>query len=204
MKFEYIKWAVIAILAGLVIYLWSTKSNYKDLYNTAASNNKAYQEQIEGLNESNKAFQFTIDQLEQLNDASVKSLDSMRKELKIKDRKILQMQKTKEYVYIHDSVKVIDTFVKEPNFVFDTCLQDKWHKNCVYIAYPNEIGMSTEVYLEQDCFLYKKRETINPPKKTWLGRLFQKKHDVYQVILYEHNPYSTIKENKFIKILDNE
>jgi hypothetical protein len=204
MKFEYIKWAVIAILAGLVVYLWGTKSNYRDLYNTAASNNKAYQEQIEGLNESNKAFQFTIDQLEQLNDASVKSLDSMRKELKIKDRKILQMQKTKEYVYIHDSVKVIDTFVKEPDFVFDTCLQDRWHKNCIYIAYPNEIGMSTEVYLEQDCFLYKKRETVNPPKKTWLGRLFQKKHDVYQVILYEHNPYSTVKENKFIKILDNE
>lgn len=204
MKFEYIKWAIIAILVGLVVYLWGTKSNYKDLYNTAASNNKAYQEQIEGLNESNKAFQFTIDQLEQLNDASVKSLDSMRKELKIKDKKILQMQKTKEYVYIHDSVKVIDTFVKEPDFVFDTCLQDKWHKNCIYIAYPNEIGMSTEVYLEQDCFLYKKRETVNPPKKTWLGRLFQKKHDIYQVILYEHNPYSTIKENKFIKILDNE
>lgn len=128
----------------------------------------------------------------------------MRKELKIKDRKILQMQKTKEYVYVHDSIKVIDTFVKEPNFVFDTCLQDRWHKNCIYIAYPNEIGMSTEVYLEQDCFLYKKRETVNPPKKTWLGRLFQKKHDVYQVIVYEHNPYSTIKENKFIKILDNE
>lgn len=204
MKFEYIKWAVIAILAGLVVYLWGTKSNYRDLYNTAASNNKAYQEQIEGLNESNKAFQFTIDQLEQLNDASVKSLDSMRKELKIKDRKILQMQKTKEYVYIHDSIKVIDTFVKEPDFVFDTCLQDRWHKNCIYIAYPNEIGMSTEVYLEQDCFLYKKRETVNPPKKTWLGRLFQKKHDVYQVVLYEHNPYSTIKENKFIKVLDNE
>lgn len=204
MKFEYIKWVIIAILAGLVVYLWSTKSNYKDLYNTAASNNKAYQEQIEGLNESNKAFQFTIDQLKQLNDSSVKSLDSMRKELKIKDRKILQMQKTKEYVYVHDSIKVIDTFVKEPNFVFDTCLQDRWHKNCIYIAYPNEIGMSTEVYLEQDCFLYKKRETVNPPKKTWLGRLFQKKHDVYQVIVYEHNPYSTIKENKFIKILDNE
>lgn len=204
MKFEYTKWAVIAILTGLVVYLWSTKSNYKDLYDTAASNNKAYQEQIEGLNESNKAFQFTIYQLEQLNDASVKSLDSMRKELKIKDRKILQMQKTKEYVYIHDLVKVIDTFVKESDFVFDTCLQDKWHKNCVHIAYPNEIGMSTEVYLEQDCFLYKKRETINPPKKTWLGRLFQKKHDIYQVILYEHNPYSAIKENKFIKILDNE
>lgn len=204
MKFEYIKWAIMAILAGLVVYLWGTKSNYKDLYDTAASNNKAYQEQIEGLNESNKAFQFTIDQLEQLNDASVKSLDSMRKELKIKDKKILQMQKTKEYVYIHDSVKVIDTFVKEPDFVFDTCLQDKWHKNCIHIAYPNEIGMSTEVYLEQDCFLYKKRETINPPKRTWLGRLFQKKHDVYQVILHEHNPYSTVKENKFIKILDNE
>lgn len=72
MKFEYIKWVIIAILAGLVVYLWSTKSNYKDLYNTAASNNKAYQEQIEGLNESNKAFQFTIDQLKQLNDSSVK------------------------------------------------------------------------------------------------------------------------------------
>ena len=204
MKLEYIKWVIITLLAVFILILCLSNDSYRNSYNTAASNIKAYQEQIDGLNESNKAFQFTISQLEQLNDSSIKALDSMRRELKIKDRKILQMQKTKEYVYIHDSIRTVDTFIKEPEFSIDTCLQDKWHKNCLHIAYPNEIGMSTEVYLEQDCFLYKKRETIDPPKKTWLGRLFQKKHNVYQVVLYEHNPYSTIKENKFIKILDNE
>ena len=44
------------------------------------------------------------------------------------------------------------------------------------------------------------RETVNPPCKTWIGRLFQKKHNVYNVTVIENNPYINIKENKFIII----
>lgn len=201
MKFEYIKWAITAILAGLVVYLWGTKSNYKDLYNTATSNNKAYQEQIEGLNESNKAFQFTIDQLEQLNDASVKSLDSMRKVLKIKDKQIQQMSKVKEKIYITNTITVNDTIFVTPEFKLDTCIGDQWYTNCLHMSYPNNISSDIDVNTDTDCFIYAVRETINPPKKTWIGRLFQKKHTVIDVTVHENNPYAKVKESKFIKII---
>lgn len=201
---KYINGAVIILLAFFCARLYSSRKEYKELYGIAEGNNKAYQEQVEGLAADNRTFQFTISQLEQLNDNTVRSLDSMRRELKIKDNKILQMGKTKEYVFIHDTVTSVDTFYKDPGFVLDTCISDKWHSTCLHMAYPNIIGVCTEVNLEQDCFLYKKRETINPPCETWIGRLFQRKHDVYQVIIKEHNPYSSVTESKFIKILDNE
>lgn len=53
---------------------------------------------------------------------------------------------------------------------------------------------------------YLKKETINPPHKCALirlfQRLFQKKHDVIHVVVREQNPYCEIKEQKFINRVD--
>ena len=61
----------------------------------------------------------------------------MRKELKIKDRQIKQMSNVKERIYITNTFNVTDTIFKEPDFVFDTCLGDKWYTNCLHLEYPN-------------------------------------------------------------------
>jgi hypothetical protein len=47
------------------------------------------------------------------------------------------MSKIKEYVYIKDTLKVMDTIFKEPNFSLDTCLGDRWYSNCLHLEYPN-------------------------------------------------------------------
>jgi hypothetical protein len=49
---------------------------------------------------------------------------------------------------------------------------------------------------------YNSRVTIDPPKKCWLARLFQKKHNVVEIDVVQENPYCTNKEEKFIKIID--
>jgi len=51
----------------------------------------------------------------------------MRKELGIKDKKIQQMSKVKEKIYIVDSIVVHDTIFDKPDFVLDTCLGDEWY-----------------------------------------------------------------------------
>lgn len=190
---------IIFILCGFGIFKTIQTKDLQDKYNVAVQNVKAYNAQ---LTEQKQMFQFTVDQLQYINDSTVKELDSIRKELKIKDSKIKQMGKIKERVYINDTVRITDTLFKEPSLNIDTCLGDKWYTNCLHLEYPNKIGSSISVNTDLNCFIHSKREPINTPKKTWIGRLFQKKHTVIDVTVKENNPYSNVKEVKFVKILD--
>ena len=193
---------IIALLVGVVIFQSVRLNNRTKEYEVAIQNNKAYESQMNILNEENKVFQFAIEQLEYISDTSIRKLDSMRKELKIKDRQIKQMSNVKERIYITNTFNVTDTIFKEPNFTLDTCLGDKWYTNCLHLEYPNQISSELDVNTDLNCFIHTKRETINPPCKTWIGRLFQRKHTVINVDVVENNPHSNVKEVKFIKILE--
>lgn len=130
------------------------------------------------LNDQCIALQLSCDQLRYFNDSTIHELDSLRRELKIKDNKIKQLGRVKQEVYVHDTLRLMDTvFVND--FSLDTCLGDQWYQTCLSMDYPNCISVDNTMNLNTDCLLYVKRETINPPCKTWIGRLFQKKHNVY-------------------------
>lgn len=200
MKIKIILVSIIVLLIGIITFQYAKTNSIKKDYDIALQNNKAYESQLDIINNENKVFQFTVEQLKYINDSTIKELDSLRNELKIKDSKIKQMGKVKEYIYITDSITIYDTIFTNPEFVLDTMLGDEWYLNNIHLKYPNEISSSIAIKTDQSVFLHTTRETINPPKKTWLGRLFQRKHDVYNVTVMEHNPYATIKENKFIII----
>lgn len=203
MKKIYIIITVIIAVLILGVVVQTVRMNEKSRqYEITMQNNKAYESQLNVIQEENKVFQFTIEQLELLNDKSIRELDSARKQLGIKDKKIQQMSKVKEKIYIVDSILVHDTIFDKPDFVLDTCLGDEWYQNCLHMAYPNEISSQIDINTDLSCFIHTSRETIKPPCKTWLGRLFQRKHTVINVTVKENNPYSNIQETKFIKILD--
>ena len=193
---------IIALLVGVIILQSVRLNNRTKEYEVALQNNKSYESQLNTLNGENKMFQFTIEQLKYINDTSIRKLDSVRKELKIKDKQIKQMGRIREKIFIVDTLRFTDTIFKEPNFSLDTCLGDKWYSNCLHLEYPNQISSDLSVNSDLNCFIHTTRETINPPCKTWIGRLFQKKHTVINVNVVENNPHSNVKEIKFIKILD--
>ena len=197
---KYIIFIALFITFALAFGLEVSKNrNLETKYEVAVANNKAYEAQLDS---TKKIFQFTVDQLNYLNDSTINELDSIRRVLKIKDNQIKQMSRVKEYVYIKDTIRLTDTVFKDPDFVLDTCLGDNWYHNHLHMEYPSDISSLIEVNLENDCFIYTNRETINPPCKTWIGRLFQKKHTVINVTVKENNPYVNIKESKFVKIVD--
>ena len=191
----------IFLLVGVILCLSIRIGKLNDKYLVSVQNNKAYEAQLSTIKEENKVFQFSIEQLRYINDSTIHCLDSVRKELKIKDRQIQQMSKVRERVYIHNLIKLHDTIFKEPDFALDTCLGDQWYQNCLHLQYPNEIASSVDVNTDTDCFIHTSRETVNPPCKTWIGRLFQKKHTVINVTIHENNPYAKVKESKFVKIV---
>ena len=46
-----------------------------------------------------------------------------------------------------------------------------------------------------------KKETVNPPKKFFLFRWFQKKHKIIQVDVIEKNPYVQNEVSRYIEIV---
>lgn len=114
---------VIALLVGALTWQSVRLNRLDKKYHTSIQNNKAYESQLDDEKQKCVAFKMRIDQLEYTNDKSIHELDSMRRELKIKDSKIKQMGKIKEYVYITDTLRIHDTIFPD-GFTLDTCLGD--------------------------------------------------------------------------------
>ena len=72
-------------------------------------------------------------------------LDSVRRELKIKDSKIKQMGKIREYIIVKNTITLHDTIFNDKDFVLDTCLGDEWYDNWIHLQYPNQISSQIDI-----------------------------------------------------------
>lgn len=190
----------IIILVGIISFLGYTNKKLSNQYAIAYENIKAYDAELSGITNSNKVYKLTIDQLEYFNDSILKKMNSMRKELGIKDSKIQQMQYKLATVGKIDSIILKDTIFVN-SFKLDTIIGDTWYQNHVIMKYPNYIKFSPKFKLESYLFVSSKKETINPPKKFFLLRWFQKKHTVLNITLKENNPYAEVEKQKFVEII---
>ena len=94
-----------------------------------------------------------------------------------------------------------DTIFKEPEFSVDTVIGDKWYQLKLGLDYPSSIVASPQFKSEKHVVVSTKKETVNPPKKLWILRLFQKKHKVLKVDVIEKNPYVEDSEFRYVEII---
>lgn len=192
---------LIVLLVCLLIYMVHQNRTLTAKYETSIENIKAYDLQLSGLNNSNKVFKLTIDQLNYFKDSILIKMNEVRKELNIKDSKIKQMQYKLSHVGKPDSVILKDTVFVE-SFKLDTIIGDEWANTHLIMKYPNYIKFTPKFKLESFLFVESKKETVNPPKKFFLFRWFQKKHTVVEVNVREMNPYVKNKTQRFIQIIE--
>lgn len=200
----YILGAIIILIGALItstIILYSDNKELKNNLSIAISNEKAFINENTGLKGQNRAFQFTIEQLEYFNDSLMIKMNNVRKELKIKDGKLKQMQYLLAQSSKKDTIFYRDTIFKDAAINKDTVLGDKWYKLKLGLRYPNTIIVNPEFTTETNIVWSINKETIKPPHKCWLVRLFQKKHNVLKVDIVENNPYSTVKKTRFIEVI---
>lgn len=192
---------LIVLLVCSLIYMVHQNRTLTAKYETSIENIKAYDSQLSGLNNSNKVFKLTIDQLNYFKDSILIKMNEVRKELNIKDSKIKQMQYKLSHVEKPDSVILKDTVFVE-SFKLDTIIGDEWANTHLIMKYPNYIKFTPKFKLESFLFVESKKETVNPPKKFFLFRWFQKKHTVVEVNVREMNPYVKNKTQRFIQIVE--
>ena len=191
---------LIVLLVCSLIYMVHHNRILTAKYETSIENIKAYDSQLSGFNNSNKVFKLTIDQLNYFKDSILIKMNEVRKELNIKDSKIKQMQYQLSHIEKPDSIVLKDTVFVE-SFKLDTIIGDEWANTHLIMKYPNYIKFTPKFKLESFLFVESKKETVNPPKKFFLFRWFQKRHTVLNVTVKENNPYVETDEQKFVEII---
>ena len=192
---------IIIILSALIGMSWKIKTLNQDLA-TSLSNEKAWIAENNGLKSERKAFQLTIEQLTYYNDSiSLKLLD-VKEQLKIKDKDLKSMQLLTEQYKKQDTIYLKDTLVitKEQPVIIDTCIQDYWNKTCLYLEYPNKLGLSHEYNNEKYVMIHTHKEPIKP-KKCKISNWFTKKHTVVEVTVIDKNPNVQTPQQRFVEII---
>lgn len=202
MKLNLFKVLFIVSLLGIGIYIWNERQDLKKEVCTLRNNQKAFIAENSSLKNERRAFKFTIEQLNYYNDSILQKMNDVRKELSIKDKNLKQMQYLLSEATKKDTIVFRDTLFKEPTLNVDTLVGDKWYQMKLGLKYPSTITTDPKFVSEKYIMVNYKKETINPPKKCWLLRLFQKKHRVVEVNVVEKNPYIENKQQRFIEIVE--
>lgn len=200
-KLVYILIGVIILVGTSMYWLYNKYQKLNTKYQTSVENIKAFDSELSGLKDDTRAYRLSIQQLNYFNDSITKKMNEVRKELGIKDSKIKQMQYKLSHVEKTDSLVLPDTvFVN--SFKLDTIMGDEWYKNHIIMKYPNYIKFTPKFKLESFLFVDAKKETVEPPKKFFLLRWFQKKHTILNITIKENNPYVETDRQKFIEIIE--
>ena len=193
---------LMSLLAVSIYTLYNRNQDLEEEISVSMSNQKAFIADNSSLKEENRVFKFTVEQLNYYNDSILQKMNDVRKELRIKDDNLKQMQYLLSEATKKDTIVFRDTLFREPTLNIDTLVGDKWYNIRLGLKYPNLITTNPTFISEKYIIVNKKKETINPPKKFFLFRWFQRKHWVMEVHIKEKNPYIKEVNNKFVEIIE--
>ena len=201
-KWIYIIFSI--LLSLFILYFINTIKNNKklrgeiDIYN---QNIETLLHTRDTLEISNRALLINTNLLNYSNDSLIRELNKIRKDIKIKEKEIESLHKINLIGNKKDSLIVKDTIFRDKLVNIDTTIRDKWSAVNIKLEYPSTIKVDITIMSDLSIFTYNRKEPIKKPKKTKLGRFFQKKRKVLEVEVVENNPNIVIKQNKFIKII---
>lgn len=198
-----VKIIISSIFLLLVLSLGFISYKYKNIKEELAistSNVKAYVSENSSLKNQAEVFKLTVDQLNYYNDSILEEMNRIRKELNIKDKDLQALQYLKTTTTKTDTFFITDTLFRD-TLNIDTTMSDEWYKIKLGLRFPNKIIVTPIFISEKYLITSSKKETINPPKKFFLFRWFQKKHTIVTIDIYEKSPYITNEKQRFIEII---
>ena len=193
---------LVSLLSISVYTLYTYNQKLKEETATLISNQKAFIAENSSLKNENRVLKFTIEQLNYYNDSILQKMNNIRKELKIKDKNLKQLQYLLSVSTKKDTVLFTDTIFRDKSLALDTIIGDKWYNIRLGLKYPFYIYTEPTFTSEKYIIVNKKKETVNPPKKFFLFRWFQRKHWVMEVNIKEKSPYIREVNNRFIEIIE--
>lgn len=192
---------LIPILTVALILTVKSRGRIEKRWEESTENVKSYSELFNNTEDKNRAFKLTIDQLQYFNDSILRELNNTRESLKIKDSRLKSLQYLSSTFIKHDTLILKDTLFKDPQVQVDTVLADEWYYVRIGLSYPSTITVNPMFRSVKHIIVSSRRETVNPPKKFFLFRWFQKKHTVLNIDVVEKNPYMEEQNSRYIEII---
>lgn len=199
-KYIYIG-IVIAVMGYIIGYLINRTINIETKWKNAQETVKAYEQQFNSSETKNRAYKLTIDQIKYSKDSIFQELNSVRKELKIKDSKLKSIQYISSDFVKKDTITLKDTIFRDRKIDIDTLLSDEWYSVKVELKYPSTVTIKPEFKSKKYIMVSSKKETVNPPSRFFLFRWFQRKHIVLNIDVIEKNPYVHNENNRYVEIV---
>lgn len=193
-----IAFTIITITIGILL---NQRGKIEKKWKNAIENAKAYSELFSNSENKNRAFKLTIEQLKNSNDSIFQELNEARKELKVKDSKLKSLQYISSSFSKGDTITLRDTIFKDSHVNIDTLLSDDWYSVKVGLNYPSRVTVEPSFKSIKYIVVSAKKETVNPPKRFFLFRWFQKKQIRLNVDVVEKNPYVQSQDNRFVEIV---
>ena len=192
---------LIPILTVALILTVKSRGKIEKKWKESTENVKSYSELFSNSENKNKGFKLTIDQLQYFNDSILKELNETREALKVKDSKLKSLQYLSSTFIKYDTLIIKDTLFKDPQIQVDTVLSDEWYSIRIGLKYPSTVTVNPMFRSVKHIIVSSRRETVNPPKKFFLFRWFQKKHTILNIDVIEKNPYMKEQNSRYIEII---
>ena len=192
---------LIPILTVALILTVKSRGKIEKRWKESTENVKSYSELFNNSENKNRGFKLTIDQLQYFNDSILRELNETREALKVKDSKLKSLQYLSSTFIKYDTLIIKDTLFKDPQIQVDTVLSDEWYSIRIGLKYPSIITVNPMFRSIKHIVVSSRRETVNPPKKFFLFRWFQKKHTVLNIDVIEKNPYMKEQNSRYIEII---
>lgn len=210
---EYIK-NKLTLIAAIIFaatvlcigYLLAKNKSLQFDYSLALNNYKAYEQMVtaklDSVNGKNYELKLTKELLERSQDTVIQELNNLRKEMKIKDKQLKQLQYISTTTRIHDSVYFTDTLFRQ-DIDLDTVISDDWHSVKIRLTYPSVIKLESKYRNQISVIVSTEKQTINPPSKIFFIRWFQKKMELVKIDVIDKNPYAEVTEQRFVEVVKN-
>ena len=167
--------AVIGLSVGLLL-AWGitlSKQNKKlsESLELAQNNIEAYQGVVSDSQQANNVLKLSIDELQNYNDKLLHNIDSVREELKIKDKQLSTAATQTQVIFVNDQKEVEGDLVE---ILKDTTYTDSIKYNPLttvrYTIGRDTVNIGLDIKNTQYLFVYNTREYKN--KKSFFKRLF--------------------------------
>ena len=142
----------------------------------------------------------TIDEVNASNDSISNAFKELKKSKKVKDKNVVSLQHFEDTFLKKDTITLKDTLLIN-NSKLDTIIGNKHYSLELHFQYPNTLTTGIKINNKKNVLVSTVRETVEPPKKFFLARWFQKKQTVAVVDIEDSNPYIESGKTRHIQVI---
>lgn len=192
--------AAVAALALALLLMGRRLSAVEAERDRASGLCASYSSELSAARGEARVFRLRADELASSRDTLMMRMDSLRRAagVRLRDLRAVHWRETVvervDTLWLADSIVIAD---------LDTVVDDGWTRVGLSLRAPREVSVGVSVRNETSLIVRARRETVRPPRRFPLFRLFQRKRTVVEVEALEGNPRCTERARRHVEIIDD-